>query len=122
VSIYCGLFYCCYPLFTEQQSSTTQYPDIQADAKVGRNHFPIAYGVSRSNLIYGLFTLLTIPITLLYIFYWLFTKSELDCASPMPLAFFSLYGAIKHKEAIGSFPHYLGAKVSSMNFRKVIAS
>lgn len=29
-----------------------QYPDIQADANVGRNHFPIAYGVSNSNIAY----------------------------------------------------------------------
>jgi 1,4-dihydroxy-2-naphthoate octaprenyltransferase len=32
-----------------------QYPDIDADKKVGRNHFPIAFGVDRSNLVYGLF-------------------------------------------------------------------
>ncbi len=36
-----------------------QYPDIKADAKAGRYHFPIAYGVKRSNLVYGLFALAT---------------------------------------------------------------
>jgi 1,4-dihydroxy-2-naphthoate octaprenyltransferase len=36
-----------------------QYPDIVADASVGRNHFPIAYGVSLSNLAYALFALAT---------------------------------------------------------------
>jgi 1,4-dihydroxy-2-naphthoate octaprenyltransferase len=31
-----------------------QYPDIKADAKVGRNHFPIVYGINVSNGVYGL--------------------------------------------------------------------
>ncbi len=31
---------------------------------------------------------------------------------PMPLAIFSLYGAVKHGEAIGSYPQYLGANVA----------
>ena len=32
-----------------------QYPDIKADASVGRNTFPIAFGLKKSNLIYGIF-------------------------------------------------------------------
>lgn len=31
---------------------------------------------------------------------------------PMPLAFFSLYGAIKYGESIKDHPHYLGANVA----------
>ncbi|MBV1875783.1 MAG: prenyltransferase [Cycloclasticus sp.] len=89
-----------------------QYPDIQADTKVGRNHFPIAYGVNRSNLIYGLFTLATTFIILIYILIGYLPTLSWIALIPMPLAFFSLYGAIKHKETIGSFPHYLGANVA----------
>lgn len=35
-----------------------QYPDIAADKKVGRNHFPIAFGVNNSNVVYGIFMVL----------------------------------------------------------------
>jgi len=31
---------------------------------------------------------------------------------PMPLALFSLYGAIRHGAAIGEYPQYLGANVA----------
>lgn len=32
-----------------------QYPDVEADMTVGRAHFPIAYGLRKSTLTYGLF-------------------------------------------------------------------
>ncbi|WDE06716.1 prenyltransferase [Thalassomonas viridans] len=35
-----------------------QYPDIEADKSVGRNHFAIAYGIANSNRVYGIFMLL----------------------------------------------------------------
>jgi 1,4-dihydroxy-2-naphthoate octaprenyltransferase len=44
-----------------------QYPDIKADANAGRNHFPIAYGVNRSNMVYGFFTLATAAIIIGYV-------------------------------------------------------
>jgi 1,4-dihydroxy-2-naphthoate octaprenyltransferase len=34
-----------------------QFPDIAADASIGRHHFPIAYGTRNSALVYGLFSL-----------------------------------------------------------------
>lgn len=80
-----------------------QYPDIQADAKVGRNHFPIAYGINRSNIIYGFFTLVTIFIIPFYIFIGYLPALSWITLIPLPLAIFSLYGAITHKEAIGLF-------------------
>ena len=89
-----------------------QYPDIQADISVGRNHFPIAYGINRSNMIYGLFALLTIAIIASYVLLGYLPLLSLLALLPMPLAFFSLYGAIKHQAAIGDFPQYLGANVA----------
>jgi 1,4-dihydroxy-2-naphthoate octaprenyltransferase len=32
-----------------------QYPDVEADASVGRRHFPIAYRVRASNIVYAVF-------------------------------------------------------------------
>ncbi len=31
-----------------------QYPDVEADRNAGRNHLPVAYGVSTANRVYGL--------------------------------------------------------------------
>jgi 1,4-dihydroxy-2-naphthoate octaprenyltransferase len=89
-----------------------QYPDIQADASVGRNHFPIAYGIHRSNIVYGLFATATIVIIISYVLLGYLPALSLLALLPMPLAFFSLYGAIKHRAAIGHFPQYLAANVA----------
>jgi 1,4-dihydroxy-2-naphthoate octaprenyltransferase len=89
-----------------------QYPDIQADANVGRNHFPIAYGVNYSNMVYGFFTLATISAIVIYVLTGYLPALSLIALLPMPLAFFSLYGAIKCGAAIGNSPQYLGANVA----------
>ena len=88
-----------------------QYPDIVADASVGRNHFPIAYGVSLSNLAYALFALATTASIIIYVLLGYLPAISFIALLPMPLAFFALYGAIKYRENIGSYPHYLGANV-----------
>ncbi len=89
-----------------------QYPDIKADANAGRNHFPIAYGVNRSNMVYGFFSLATAAIITGYVLTGLLPVFSLLALLPMPLAIFSLYGAIKHRETIGKFPQYLAANVA----------
>ena len=89
-----------------------QYPDIKADANAGRNHFPIAYGVKRSSLVYGLFTLATAGVIIALILTGHLPMLSLIALLPMPLAIFSFYGAVKHGEAIGSYPQYLGANVA----------
>ena len=89
-----------------------QYPDIKADAKAGRYHFPIAYGVSLSNMVYGLFALATATVIIAAVQTGHLPMLSLIALLPMPLAFFSLYGAVKHGEAIGSYPQYLGANVA----------
>ena len=89
-----------------------QYPDIKADASVGRNHFPIAYGVDRSSIIYGLFTLATISIIITSIMIDLLPMLSLIALLPIPLALFSTYGAVKHGALIGKYPQYLGANVA----------
>ncbi len=90
-----------------------QYPDMQADANGGRNTLPIAYGISRSNVVYGLFVVATILAIILYILMGYLPVLSLIALLPMPLAFFSLYGAIKFREAIGASPQYLGANVAA---------
>jgi len=89
-----------------------QYPDIQADASVGRYHIPIAYGVNVSNMTYGIFALLAILAIVISILLGGLPSLSWLALLPMPLAFFSLYGAVKHAEEIGSYPQYLGANVA----------
>ena len=89
-----------------------QYPDIQADADVGRNNFPIAYGTTISNMVYAFFTLATIAVITTCVFMDYFPALSLIALLPMPLAFFSLGGAIMYGETIGDCPQYLGANVA----------
>jgi 1,4-dihydroxy-2-naphthoate octaprenyltransferase len=89
-----------------------QYPDIKADAKAGRYHFPIAYGVKRSSLVYGVFAFATAVVIVALILTGYLPMLSMIALLPLPLAIFSLYGAVKHGEAIGSFPQYLGANVA----------
>ena len=89
-----------------------QYPDIKADANAGRYHFPIAYGVKRSSMVYGLFVFATIAAIVAGVLTGNFPMLSLIALLPMPLAFFALYGAIKHGSAIGDYPQYLGANVA----------
>lgn len=46
-----------------------QYPDIKPDREIGRNHFPIAYGINNSNKIYALFNMLTACVIGLGVYY-----------------------------------------------------
>ncbi len=89
-----------------------QYPDIHADSNAGRYHFPIAYGVKRSNIVYGLFSLATILAIIIYVVAGYLPVLSLIALLPMPLAFFSLSGAVKYGEMIGGFPQYLGTNVA----------
>mgnify|MGYP001816871745 FL=1 len=89
-----------------------QYPDIEADKKVGRNHFPIAFGVKRSNQAYALFAILTVAVIVSSVVLDYLPMLSLIALIPMPLALFSLSGAIKYGANIGSHPQYLGANVA----------
>jgi 1,4-dihydroxy-2-naphthoate octaprenyltransferase len=90
-----------------------QYPDMQADASVGRKTFPLAFGIKRSNQVYGVFMLLTYSLILLYVLAEILPTIGLVALIPMPLSIFAWVGAIKHKENIGNFHPYLGANVAA---------
>lgn len=90
-----------------------QYPDMQADASVGRNTFPLAFGIKRSNQVYGLFMLLTYLLILLYVFTGILPTIGYIALIPMPLSIFAWRGAIRHKENIGKYPPHLAANVAA---------
>lgn len=91
-----------------------QYPDIKADKSIGRNHFPIAYGTSVSSYVYAVFAVAAYATILLGVYYQQFPRLSLIAVLPAALALFSLAGAFKHGEKIGSFPQYLGANVAAV--------
>jgi len=90
-----------------------QYPDMQADASVGRKTFPLAFGIERSNQVYALFMVTTYSLIILYILVGILPTMSVIALMPIPLALFALVGAIKHKSTIGEFPQYLGANVAA---------
>ena len=88
-----------------------QYPDIEADRAVGRNHFPIHYGVSKSNRAY----LLSLFSVIFVIAYMVLNQqlpwSSLFALLPLLLGFFAYSGAIKYRANIAQHPQYLAANV-----------
>ncbi len=88
-----------------------QYPDIDADRAVGRNHLPIAYGIKTSNAVYGLFATTVIAVVAGSVVAGILPVVSLVALLPMPLAFYSLRGAIKYGSTLGKYPQYLGANV-----------
>jgi len=90
-----------------------QYPDMQADASVGRNTLPLAFGIKCSNLVYSLFMVAAYSLIVLYVLVGILPTISVIALIPMGLTMFSLIGAIKHKSNIGNFPKYLAANVAA---------
>ncbi len=89
-----------------------QYPDIQADIRVGRRHVPIAYGTKCSNWLYAGFALATVAVITACVMMDYFPTLSLIALLPMPLAFFAWSGAMKYGEQIGGHPQYMAANVA----------
>ncbi|MCW8827194.1 MAG: prenyltransferase [Gammaproteobacteria bacterium] len=90
-----------------------QYPDIEADKSVGRNHLPIAYGTTSSTVAYALFMLGAYLMIAISVVMGYFPLLSLIALIPMGLAIFSLMGAKKYSADIGQFPQYLGTNVAA---------
>ena len=90
-----------------------QYPDIQADKSIGRNHFPIAYGTKASTYVYGLMFLGAYAAIASGVVFGNFPPLSLVALLPILLSLFALTGAIKHADNIGQHPQYLGANVAA---------
>lgn len=90
-----------------------QYPDIKADAGVGRNTFPIAFGLNKSNLLYALFTMATYSLILFFIVKGYVPKLSIIALTPMLLSLFALFGAVKFSSKIGNAPQYMAANVAA---------
>jgi 1,4-dihydroxy-2-naphthoate octaprenyltransferase len=90
-----------------------QYPDINADAAVGRRHLPIVFGIGVSNTVYALFAAaayLTIVLLVL-------TRQVPALASlallPALLSLYALGGMLRHGARIAAAPQYMAANVAA---------
>lgn len=90
-----------------------QYPDIKADASVGRNTFPISFGAKKSNVVYMLFFMTAYSLILLYIIKGVIPSLSIIALLPMIFSLYALNGAIKYSSDIGDFPQYLAANVAA---------
>ncbi len=90
-----------------------QYPDIQADKTVGRNTFPIAFGVKNSNRVYFLFSMITCSLITLAILNENIPMLSFIAILPALLSLFSFSGALKYKSDIAKYPKYLKANVAA---------
>jgi 1,4-dihydroxy-2-naphthoate octaprenyltransferase len=90
-----------------------QYPDMEADASVGRKTFPLGFGIETSNGVYALFMAAAYALILLYIAIGILPIMSIIAFIPIGLTIFSLGGAIKHKSNIGNFPQYLASNVAA---------
>ncbi|MDP2562751.1 prenyltransferase [Psychrobium sp. 1_MG-2023] len=89
-----------------------QYPDIEADKVVGRRHLAITYGVNTANIIYASFVVATALAIIGGVYWQMLPMTSLAALTLLPVALFSLWGAMKHREQIGLHPKYLGANVA----------
>jgi 1,4-dihydroxy-2-naphthoate octaprenyltransferase len=88
-----------------------QYPDIDADKKVGRNHFPIAFGVDRSNLVYGLF--MVIPFVIISVSIGFGLLPLISAIAVLPLIFGGMVftAILRIKSEIKVQPKFLAMNV-----------
>lgn len=90
-----------------------QYPDIEADASVGRNTFPIAFGFKASNFVYIIFVLAAYSLILLLILKGYIPKLSLIATMPILFSLYAFMGMIKYSSRIGEFPRIMMMNVAA---------
>jgi len=90
-----------------------QYPDIEADAAAGRRHFPIAFGVRASNIVYAVFAVAAYAVVLYLAVDGYIPGLGLVALIPLLFSLFALAGAVKHRSRIGEHAQYLAANVAA---------
>ncbi len=88
-----------------------QFPDITADANVGRRTLPIVYGPTASSFIYILFALSSYALIVYYVLAGNIPKLSLIALIPMIFAGYAGIGAMKYGADIGWHSQYLAANV-----------
>lgn len=90
-----------------------QIPDIHADASVGRQTFPIAYGEWNSALVYGLFTACGFAVIPWAVYQAYIPPISLLALSPLLLAVSALYGLSRYSDDIDRLIPFMGFNVGA---------
>lgn len=90
-----------------------QYPDVTADASVGRNTFPIAFGLKNSTILYTVFFMAAYLSILVAIAKGYIPVPGIIAVFPAVFSLYALSGARKYSSRIGDYPRYLGANVAA---------
>ena len=90
-----------------------QFPDIEADKSVGRRHFPIAYGVKASAVLYGVIVLAVCFSIVIGVQSEILPSQSYFALIPMLAAIASFYGVIKYQTSIDELIPYMGLNVSA---------
>lgn len=90
-----------------------QYPDIKADASVGRKTFPIVFGVAKSNQVYALFAISAYLLIIAFVVNGDIPRVSFVALLPLPLALYALAGAIKYADKIGQHSVHMAANVAA---------
>lgn len=90
-----------------------QYPDIQADKSIGRNHLAIAFGTRISSYVYCGFFIAAYSTILIGIYYGFFPGLSLVALLPVALSVYAFKGALMHGENIGAHTQHMGANVGA---------
>lgn len=89
-----------------------QYPDIAADKRIGRRHFPIVYGERNGILLYALFAMATCGIIVAGVWAGLLPGLCLIALLPMGLTIVVFLGATKHMASMPELLPYLGMNIA----------
>jgi len=90
-----------------------QYPDMKADATIGRSTFPIAFGLKNSNIVYAVFMLAAYLSILFYTVAGYIPILSVIALTPIALSLYALVGAVKYGARIGDFPQHMSANVGA---------
>ena len=90
-----------------------QYPDMAADASVGRKTFPIAFGLKTSTRVYAIFLLAAGLCVPLLIAAQVLPRQSLLALTSLSLALFSLIGAVKYSRTPADRPRHMAANVAA---------
>ncbi len=88
-----------------------QFPDVEADKEVGRNHLPIVIGVQKSSLVYGAFLLATYLLILISATTKMFPVLTLLGLLTLPVAAAAFYGAKRYGSNIPRLVPFMGLNV-----------
>ncbi len=88
-----------------------QYPDIEADASVGRKTLPVVFGAAASNVVYSLFMVASGATILFLRVTGYLPDFGIIALLPIGFSLFALTGVMKYAANIGRHPLYLGANV-----------